>query len=184
MAADSTVETFAALEIEIDNQRWEGVPFQLRTGKALAESRHTVTRGFKEPARGMFEPVEDAAAAARPNELTFELSDPGVIWVNFLAKEPGAQMNLGAASLTFRYGDSFTTANELEGYERLLHDCMLGDHTLFTRADGIERLWEISTPLLERPPEPRRYPQGSWGPAEIDQLVTPGRWHLPYTRNG
>lgn len=184
VAADSTVETFTALEIEIDNQRWEGVPFQLRTGKALAESRHTVTLGFKEPAGGMFEAVEDAAAAARPNELTFELSDPGVIWVNFLAKEPGAQMNLGAASLTFRYGDSFTTANELEGYERLLHDCMLGDHTLFTRADGIERLWEISTPLLERPPEPRRYPQGSWGPAEIDQLVTPGRWHLPYTRNG
>jgi glucose-6-phosphate 1-dehydrogenase len=184
VAAGSTVETFAALEVEIDNDRWAGVPFQLRTGKALAESRHTVTLGFKEPARGMFERVEDAAVAARPNELTFELSDPGAIWVDFLAKEPGAQMNLGAASLTFRYADSFTVANELEGYERLLHDCMLGDHTLFTRADGIERLWEISTPLLERPPEPRPYPQGSWGPAGIDQLVAPGRWHLPYTRNG
>ena len=123
---------------------------------------------------------ELSAATARPNELTFELSDPGVIWVDFLAKEPGAKMSLGAASLTFRYGDSFTVANELEGYERLIHDAMLGDHTLFTRADGIERLWEVSAPLLERPPRPRPYPPGTWGPGAIDQLVAPHRWHLPY----
>ena len=75
-----------------------------------------------------------------------------MIWIDFLAKQPGASMDLGAASLTFRYGDSFNIANELEGYERLLHDAMLGDHTLFTSADGIERLWEVSTPLLEQPP--------------------------------
>jgi glucose-6-phosphate 1-dehydrogenase len=178
VAPGSRVETFAALEVHVDNPRWGGVPFQLRTGKALAESRHTVTIGFKEPTRGMFE--AGAAAAARPNELTFELSDPGVIWVDFLAKEPGAKMSLGAASLTFRYGDSFAVANDLEAYERLIHDCMLGDHTLFTRADGIERLWEISAPLLQRPPEPRPYPAGSWGPAGIDRLIAPHRWHLPY----
>ena len=119
VAPDSTVETFAALEVQLDNHRWAGVPFQLRTGKALAESRHTVTLGFKQPARGMFELIPDASAArARPNELTFELSDPGAIWVDFLAKQPGATMNLGAASLSFRYSDSFTVANELEGYER------------------------------------------------------------------
>jgi glucose-6-phosphate 1-dehydrogenase len=179
VAPDSKVETFAALEVHVDNPRWGGVPFQLRTGKALAESRHTVTIGLKEPAREMFE-AEAAAGAARPNELTFELSDPGVIWVDFLAKEPGAKMNLGAATLTFRYGDSFAVANDLEAYERLIHDCMLGDHTLFTRADGIERLWEISAPLLQRPPEPRSYPAGSWGPAGVDQLIAPNRWHLPY----
>jgi len=181
VAPDSSVETFAALEVRIDNPRWAGVPFHLRTGKALAASRRTVTLGFKVPAHGMFEHLPDASsAAARPNELTFELSDPGVIWVDFLAKRPGATMGLGAASLTFRYGDSFAVANELAGYERLLHDAMLGDHTLFTRADGIERLWEISTPLLDRPPEPLPYPQRSWGPEAIDELVAPRRWHLPY----
>ena len=99
---------------------------------------------------------------------------------DFLAKQPGASMDLGAASLTFRYGDSFNIANELEGYERLLHDAMLADHTLFTSADGIERLWEVSTPLLEQPPNALTYACGSWGPEAIGQLVAPHRWHLPY----
>jgi glucose-6-phosphate 1-dehydrogenase len=183
VAPDSNVETFAALEVQIDNRRWAGVPFYLRTGKALAESRHTVTLGFKEPAKGMFvfEPLSDSSGVStRPNELTFELSDPGVIWVDFLAKEPGVTMSLGAASLRFRYGDSFTVSNELEPYERLIHDAMLGDHTLFTRADGIERLWEISRALLKRPPKPLPYKRGSWGPDAIDKLVAPHRWHLPY----
>ena len=179
VAIDSKVETFAALEVLIDNERWAGVPFQLRTGKALAESRHTVTLGFKKPARRMFK-VPDSWSAARPNEISFELSEPGVIWIDFLAKQPGASMDLGVASLTFRYGDSFNIANELEGYERLLHDAMLADHTLFTSAGGIERLWEVSTPLLEQPPNALTYACGSWGPEAIDQLVAPHRWHLPY----
>jgi glucose-6-phosphate 1-dehydrogenase len=181
VAPHSSVETFAALEVRIDNPRWAGVPFHLRTGKALAASRHTVTLGFKVPAHGMFE--QHSGETARPNELTFELSDPGVIWVDFRAKQPGATMSVGPASLIFRYGDSFDAANDLQGYERLLHDAMLGDHTLFTRADGIERLWEIATPLLERPPQPLPYPQGSWGPEAIEELVAPGRWHLPYPDN-
>ncbi len=184
VTAGSTVETFAALELHVDNERWAGVPFQLRTGKALAESRHTVTLGFKEPVRTMFELDAAAAATAHANELTFELSDPGAIWVDFLAKAPGAEMRLGAGSLTFRYEDSFILANELEAYERLIHDCMLGDHTLFTRADGIERLWEVSAPLLEQAPKPLPYAQGSWGPEAIDELVAPHRWHLPYTGAG
>ena len=181
VAIDSKVETFAALEVLIDNERWAGVPFQLRTGKALAESRHTLTLGFKKPARRMFTlPDDGPSAVARANEISFELSEPGVIWIDFLAKKPGASMDLGPASLTFRYGDSFDIANELEGYERLLHDTMLGDHTLFTSADGIERLWEISTPLLESLPTASTYACGSWGPDASDQLVAPHRWHLPY----
>ena len=180
VAADSKVETFAALEVLIDNERWAGVPFQLRTGKALAQSRHTVTLGFKKPARRLFRLPDDASLAARPNEISFELSEPGVIWIDFLAKQPGASMDLGAATLTFRYGDSFQIANELQGYERLLHDTMLGDHTLFTSADGIERLWEVAAPLLDRPPKPLPYAAGSWGPGAIDQLVAPHHWHLPY----
>jgi glucose-6-phosphate 1-dehydrogenase len=174
VAVDSDVETFVALEVRIDTPRWAGVPFHLRTGKALAESRHTVTLGFRQPAGGMF-------PSAHSNELTFEVSDPGVIWVDFVAKEPGTAMNLGDASLTFRYGDFFHVADELTGYERLLHDALLGDHTLFTRADGIERLWEVSAPLLEWPPHARPYRRGSWGPDGIDELVAPHRWHLPYS---
>jgi len=107
-----------------------------------------------------------------------------LIRIDFLAKDPGATMRLGAAELVFRYGDSFTVANQLEGYERLIHDAMLGDHTLFTRADGIERLWELSAPLLQRPPTAIPYSPGSWGPAAIDQLVAPHRWHLPDTDSG
>jgi glucose-6-phosphate 1-dehydrogenase len=180
VAQDSTVETFVAVEALIDNDRWAGVPFLLRTGKALAEDRTTVTLGFKEPARRMFELAGGRSPGARPNEISLELSEPGVIWVDFLAKEPGARMSLGSASLAFRYGDSFNVRNELKAYERLLHDAMLGDPTLFTSAEGIERLWEISAPLLERPRSPTTYASGSWGPAAIDELVAPHRWHLPY----
>ncbi len=184
VAASSTVETFAALEVEVDNRRWAGVPFQLRTGKALAESRHTVTLGFKTAPQQLFKLAADATDPLSPNELVFELSDPGAISICFLTKEPGATIDLAGASLSFRYADSFTFAHELEAYERLIHDAMLGDHTLFTRADGIERLWEVSAPLLEQPPKPLSYARGSWGPDGIDQLLSTGRWHLPDTDKG
>jgi len=183
VAAESAVETFAALEARVDNDRWAGVPFYLRTGKALAKSRHTVTLGFKQPARRLFE-LAEPAWTARANELSFEFSEPGVIWVDFLAKKPGPAMDLGAASLTFRYRDAFAVARELEAYERLIHDAMLGDHTLFPSAGGIERLWEVAAPLIERPPKPAPYARGSWGPEGIDELVAPHRWHLPYVDRG
>jgi glucose-6-phosphate 1-dehydrogenase len=70
----------------------------------------------------------------------------------------------------------------LEAYERLIHDAMTGDRTLFTTAEGVERLWEVSAPLLEHPPPPRHYPQGSWGPAEIGALIAPRHWRLPFER--
>jgi glucose-6-phosphate 1-dehydrogenase len=184
VAADSTVETFAALTVEVDNRRWAGVPFQLRTGKALAQNRQTVTLGFKTAPRQLFGPAADAADQSRSNELAFELSDPGVISIRFLAKQPGATFDLAATSLRFRYADSFTLAKELAAYERLIHDAMLGDQTLFTSADGIERLWEVSAPLLEQPPTPLPYTRGSWGPDAIDQLVSPRRWHLPDADDG
>jgi glucose-6-phosphate 1-dehydrogenase len=81
--------------------------------------------------------------------------------------------------MTFKYGESFCSAVGLEAYQRLLHDAMIGDHTLFTRADGIERLWEVSTPLLQKPPPVHLYAPGSWGPAAIHDLIVPYRWHLP-----
>jgi glucose-6-phosphate 1-dehydrogenase len=89
-------------------------------------------------------------------------------------------MRLGAAEMTFRYADSFCAANALEGYERLLLDAMLGDHSLFTRSDTVERLWEISAPLLNNPPPIQLYAPGSWGPQPaLDRLAAPYRWHLP-----
>jgi glucose-6-phosphate 1-dehydrogenase len=177
VARDSETETFVALRAEIDNWRWEGVPFCLRTGKSLAQSRQTVTIGFREPTLRMF-PVR-ARSASRVNELTIDFCDPGSISQKFLAKEPGPEMRLGEATMVFRYQDSFRTNNDLEGYERLILDAMLGDQALFTSSDGIERLWEISTPLLEDPPDLEPYQKGSWGPSSIRHVTAPYQWHLP-----
>ena len=97
------------------------------------------------------------------NELVFEVAEPGGIVVNFLVKVPGATTELAPAQFTFDYADSFCVRNQLEAYERLIHDAMIGDKTLFTRAGGIERLWEIATPLLDSPPPVQPYAKGSWG---------------------
>jgi glucose-6-phosphate 1-dehydrogenase len=117
-----------------------------------------------------------------PNELVFELGAPGRISTSFLAKIPGPTMQLGPAAFTFDYKDSFTSAHQLDAYERLIHDALIGDGTLFTRADGIERLWEISARLLADPPAVHPYSPGSWGPAAADKLIEPRCWHLPRTR--
>ena len=177
VAPESETETFVALRAEVDNWRWEGVPFCLRTGKSLAASRQTVTLGFREPTLRMF-PVH-GRSTTRVNELTIDFSDPGSISQKFLAKEPGPEMRLGEAKMVFRYEDSFRTDNDLEGYERLILDAMLGDQALFTSSDGIERLWEISTPLLEDPPDLEPYTPGSWGPSSIRHVTAPYSWHLP-----
>jgi len=154
-----------------------GVPFYLRTGKQLAQGRRVITIAFKEPEIQLF-PLADGTNRG-PNELVFEVAEPGGISASFLAKVPGATLELGPARMEFRYDDSFCAANQLEAYERLIHDALLGDRTLFTRADGIERLWEVATPLLERPPAVERYGPGSWGPDSLNQLIAPRRWHLP-----
>ena len=179
VAAGSDTETLAAVRAEIDNWRWAGVPFFLRSGKNLGASRQVVTLGFHKPPVRMFRTSETAVQASRGNELVIDFADPGSITLTFLAKEPGAEMTLGAATMTFRYQDSFRAANDLEGYERLILDAMFGDQTLFTRADGVERLWEISAPLLNNPPPVEPYAPGSWGPEpSLGRLVAPFRWHL------
>jgi len=179
VAPGSRTETMAAVRAEIDNWRWAGVPFLLRSGKSLAASRQQVTLGFHEPPLRMFPVDAFGTPNGRHNEITIDFADPGSITLGFLAKEPGAQMKLGAARMVFRYESSFNTANTLEGYERLLLDAMLGDQSLFTRSDAIERLWEVSTPLLDNPPPVQPYAPGSWGPrSALDQLAAPYHWHL------
>ncbi|HWH20727.1 MAG TPA: glucose-6-phosphate dehydrogenase, partial [Solirubrobacterales bacterium] len=104
----------------------------------------------------------------------------GSISASFLAKVPGATMQLGEAHMQFTYADAFgNNQAALDPYERLIHDAMNCDRTLFTSSDAIERLWEISEPVLEDPPAAIPYWRGSWGPKEIDDLIAPRRWHLP-----
>jgi glucose-6-phosphate 1-dehydrogenase len=176
VAPDSATDTFLAGRMYLDNWRWKGVPFFFRTGKRLAESRRVLTIVFKKPALELFERADVPADTIDANHPTFELGDPGSISASFLVKDPGAELDLTEARMDFRYdaGDGL-----LEAYERLIYDALIGDKTLFTRADGIERLWEVVQPVLDDPPPVIRYEPGTWGPPEADELVAPRRWHLP-----
>jgi glucose-6-phosphate 1-dehydrogenase len=178
---DSDVETFVAIKAFVDNWRWEGVPFYLRSGKRLAESRHLLTIAYAQPPRRMFPlDCEQIVESFGHDHLTFELGDPGSISASFLAKVPGPTIELGEAHMRFSYADTFGGVEQaLDAYERLIHDVMCGDRTFFTSSAAIERLWEISQPVLERPPAVLPYEPGSWGPVEADALIAPRRWHLP-----
>jgi glucose-6-phosphate 1-dehydrogenase len=180
VAADSQTETMVAVRAEVDNWRWHGVPFFLRSGKAMGASRQVITLGFQPPPLRMFPAHRKDTPYGRQNEIVIDFADPGAIKVNFLAKVPGAELSLGNAEMAFYYKDSFAASNALEGYERLILLAMIGDQSLFTRSDGIERLWEISAPLLEKPPPVEPYAVGSYGPESVKQLVAPYHWHLPH----
>ena len=179
VAPDSQTETMVALKAEVDNWRWHGVPFYLRSGKSMGAGRQVITLGFHEPPLRMFKTHRKDVPDGRRNEIVIDFADPGSITAKFLAKEPGAEMTLGSEKMVFRYGDSFAAANALEGYERLILDAMLGDQSLFTSSDGILRLWEISEPLLQNPPPVQPYTAGSFGPDSVSKLIEPFRWHLP-----
>jgi glucose-6-phosphate 1-dehydrogenase len=181
VAPDSQTETMVAVRAEVDNWRWHGVPFYLRSGKSLGAGRQVITLGFHEPPLRMFKAHRKDIPDGRRNEIIIDFADPGSITTKFLAKEPGAEMTLGSEKMVFKYSDSFAAANALEGYERLILDAMIGDQALFTSSSGIEQLWEISQPLLENPPPVEPYAPGTWGPDSIDKLVTPYHWHLPGT---
>jgi glucose-6-phosphate 1-dehydrogenase len=178
---ESDTETFIALKCLIDNWRWAGVPFFLRTGKRLAEGQRIISIAFREPPKSMF-PVGSGVGAQGPDHLTFDLADASKMSLSFYGKRPGPGMRLDKLSLQFAMHDTGLIADVLEAYERLILDAMRGDHTLFTTAKGIERLWEVSTPLLEGPPAVRPYAPGSWGPNAIHQLIAPHAWRLPFER--
>jgi glucose-6-phosphate 1-dehydrogenase len=181
VAPDSDTETFVALRTFVYNWRWAGVPFYLRSGKRLAETRHLLTVAFREPPRRMFEvDANHVVDSFGCDHLTFELGDPGSISATFLAKVPGPTLRLGQANMQFSYGDSFGGPEQaLDAYERLIHDVMVGHRTFFTTSEAIERLWEVSDPVLRDPPPLETYEPGSWGPPSAQSLVEPHRWHLP-----
>jgi glucose-6-phosphate 1-dehydrogenase len=178
---ESETETFIALKCYIDNWRWAGVPFFLRTGKRLAEGQRIISIAFREPPKSMF-PAGSGVGAQGPDHLTFDLADASKMSLSFYGKRPGPGMRLDKLSLQFAMHDTGLLGEVLEAYERLILDAMRGDRTLFTTAEGIERLWEVSTQLLESPPPVRLYPVGSWGPKSIHQLIAPHAWRLPFER--
>ena len=178
---ESDTETFIALRCAIDNWRWAGVPFFLRTGKRMAEGQRIISIAFREAPKSMF-PHGSGVGAQGPDHLTFDLADASKVSLSFYGKRPGPGMRLDKQSMQFAMHETGLVSDVLEAYERLILDAMRGDRTLFTTADGIERLWEVSIPLLDAPPPVRLYPPGSWGPKSVHQLVAPHAWRLPFER--
>ncbi|MCU1501116.1 MAG: glucose-6-phosphate dehydrogenase, partial [Ilumatobacteraceae bacterium] len=160
VSPESDTETFIAMRCRIDNWRWAGVPFFLRTGKRMAEGARIISIAFREPPKSMF-PANSGVGAQGPDHLTFDLADASKLSLSFYGKRPGPGMKLDKLSLQFALHETGKAQDVLEAYERLIHDAMSGDHTLFTTAEGIERLWELSMPLLNSPPPVRSYPPGS-----------------------
>jgi glucose-6-phosphate 1-dehydrogenase len=170
---DSRTETFVAMKLAIDNWRWADVPFYLRTGKRLAAQATDIVIQFRRAPFVLFR--DTAVENLMPNQLVLHIQPQEGISLQFAAKVPGPVMRLGAVDMNFEYADYFGTQPST-GYERLLHDCMIGDATLFQRADMVEAGWCVVSPALDvwKALPPRNfpnYPAGSWGPREADELL-------------
>ena len=171
--AGSTTETYVALKLGIDNWRWAGVPFYVRTGKALAARRSEVVIQFKQAPFALFRdtPVERLT----PNDMRILIQPEEGITLRFSAKIPGPSVRMEGVAMKFNYREHFHAAPST-GYETLIYDCMLGDPTLFQRADNIEAGWRVVQPILDAWAEDRAtdmpvYPAGSAGPPEADALL-------------
>ena len=172
VAPDSDQNTYVAARLWIDNDRWRGVPFYLRTGKRLAESQQRVSIVLREPDGPLAGKVE-----ADCNVLSFSLSGAGEIDLTLVAKKPGPALITEGAKAAIPL-DGLDGADPLPPYVRLIHDVIIGDRSLFTRPDGLAAVWEVSAPLLNSPPPVAPYPPGSWGPAQARDLITPDHWLL------
>jgi glucose-6-phosphate 1-dehydrogenase len=173
VADGSETETFAALRVEVDNWRWAGVPFYLRTGKRLPQKVSEATVVFKEVPHQIFEGVP---GSLERNRLTLRIQPDEGISLSFTVQRPGLDISLDRASLEFAYGKTFGGSPLVEAYELLLLEAMHGDQTLFIRQESLERAWEVLEPVFADPPPAWRYAPGSWGPPEADDLISPGRW--------
>ncbi len=185
---DSTTETFVALALHIDNWRWASVPFYLRTGKRMATRVTEIVVRFRRPPFVLFRktPVESIPS----NELVISIQPNEGISLSFEAKVPGPVVRLGAVDMNFEYADYFGTEPST-GYETLLYDCMMGDPTLFQRADMVEAGWSVVQPILDvwKALPPRDFPNyaaGSWGPEQSAELLRrEGReWRDPLRKRG
>ena len=174
VAPDSTTETFAALTLRVDNWRWQGVPFYVRTGKRMESRLTQIAVTFREPPIGLFQSFE--RGQRRSNVLLITLQPDEGFDLMIDVKSPAEIPRLERIPLDFRYEDAFGSIPD--GYSTLIHDVMSGDQTLFVRSDEVEESWRLYTPLLDADSQPEAYPAGSWGPRTSDRLPEPGgdRW--------
>ena len=172
VAPKSTRDTFVAARLWIDNPRWRGVPFYLRTGKRLAASQQRVSLILREPAGPLA-----GQLANNSNVLSFSLAGDGEIDLSLVAKKPGPGLDTDEAHTSIPLS-TLPGGDPLPPYVRLIHDVILGDRSLFTRPDGLAAVWEVAEPLLSNPPRVASYAPGSWGPAEARDLIAPGCWLL------
>ena len=172
VANDSTTETFVAMKLAIDNWRWAGVPFYLRTGKRLARRVTEVSMQFQGVPHLPFAPAE--ARGLHPNSLMLRIQPDEGIGLEFGAKVPGLGFTVRSVAMHFEYAEAFSQQPH-DGYERLLLDALVGDPTLFIRTDEAESAWRVCEPILDAWAEGTdalaRYPSGSWGPREADRLL-------------
>jgi glucose-6-phosphate 1-dehydrogenase len=173
VALNSNTETFVALKLKIDNWRWGDVPFYLRTGKRLCHRVTEIAIRFRRTPFTLFRrsPIHDP----RTNQLVIHIQPDEGISLRFGAKVPGSVMKLGLVNMDFDYARDFGTSHST-GYERLLYDCMIGDATLFQRADQVEAAWSVIEPIIDvwKALPARGFPNyaaGSWGPQEADDLL-------------
>ena len=178
--ADSNTPTYIAAKLEIDNWRWAGTPFYIRTGKRLAKRVTEVAVQFKRPPHLPFS--REAAEHLEANSLVLRIQPDEGISLRFGAKAPTPTLSIRSVNMDFQYGSSFL-ADVPEAYETLLLDAIRGDSTLFTRQDSVERSWQICDPLIEqwRTGQPQAYASGSWGPDAADELLARDgrRWRRP-----
>jgi glucose-6-phosphate 1-dehydrogenase len=174
VAKDSGTETFAALRAHIDTWRWSGVPFLLRTGKRLRRRDTRVVVVYRDVPLHFFEGL--GMSSVESNRLVVRIQPDEGISLAFVAKQPGPEVTTQSVRMDFSYGTSFKTSPP-EAYERLLHDALVGDHTLFIREDEVERGWQIIDPVLRNPPQVLPYAAGTWGPDRADALAEPAHWH-------
>jgi glucose-6-phosphate 1-dehydrogenase len=175
VAAGSTTETYAALRLDIENWRWSGVPFFIRTGKHLAATRTEVRLVFKRPPKlGFFPPDR----RPEPDQLVLRLDPTTGVRLLLDARRADAP---GPESITLDMEFAQEGGEGATPYEVLLHAAMVGQSTRFTRQDGVEETWRIMQPLLDQPPAVHSYAPGSWGPAAADDIVAGyGRWNTPW----
>ncbi|MCI4344098.1 MAG: glucose-6-phosphate dehydrogenase [Thermoplasmata archaeon] len=173
----SVTETFVALQLRIENWRWQGVPFYLRTGKRLAQRVTQVVVNFHRPPVTFFKDLDPEDVHS--NELVITLQPNEGFDLVFEVKPPGEAMATRTERMRFRYAEQF--GNLPDAYQTLLLDVLEGDATLFVRADEVEASWQLFAELLAHPPAPKGYPAGSWGPSAADQLLQPNEepWSRP-----
>ena len=177
VAKDSRTETYAAIHLEVDSWRWQGVPFLLRTGKRLPRRLTEIVLNFREPPVSLFEPFD--ACHLQSDTLVLRLQPNEGVILYFDVKTPGPSYRLARQPLHFEYAEAFGPLPD--AYETLLMDVMEGDQTLFVHADEVDASWRLFTPLLDGSAPPAPYAAGSWGPPDANALTGPGalQWRNP-----